>query len=266
MKAGRASVVRWALWALALALPGPTAAGSLYDATVDTVFDIITDQDSSAFACLLDRGRGARQMWDKRVDGEPEVDAFLFEALFSDGTGFEVAVNPEFGSAEAARAEALRVVEAAGRMLTLLRDGIAFLGLHDGTEGPHAGAGKVFLYAGRIEELLAFDHLEETLFHEAVHVWLDPSHATSDDWRAAQASDGAFLTAYAEAFPESEDLAETALFAFALLHHPGRIPPVDTADVATLVPARIAYVADLFPPGEPLIGAAEPPPACVAAS
>ncbi len=247
--------------ALAL-LASPAGAVPPYDATVDTVFDVITTEDPSAFACLLDRGRGARQMWDKRVDGEPEVDAFLFEALFTDGTRFEVAVNPEFGSPEVARAEALRVVEAAGRLPTLLRGGIEFLGIHDGTQGPHAGAGKVFMYAGRTDELLAFAHLEETLFHESVHVALDPEHARSEGWRAAQAADGAFLTRYAEAFPEGEDLAETALFAFALLHHPGRIPPVDTEDILATVPARIAYVGDLLPPGEPLIAFAEFPPDC----
>jgi hypothetical protein len=48
-------------------------------------------------------------------------------------------------------------------------------------------------------------------------------------------------------------LARTALFAFPLLHHAGRIPPVDTEEILALVPARIACVADLLPPGEPLV-------------
>ena len=41
------------------------------------------------------------------MDGEPVVNAFLFMSRYKDGTNIEIAINPEFGNAEAARAEAV---------------------------------------------------------------------------------------------------------------------------------------------------------------
>ena len=69
---------------------------------------------------------------------------------------------------------------------------------------------------------------------------------------AAQQADGRFLTGYGARSPDREDLAETALFAFAILHHPDRFPPVDTADTLAAVPNRIAYIKTLLPPDQPL--------------
>ena len=103
-------------------------------------------------------------------------------------------------------------------------------------------------------------------FHEAVHASWDRDHAAAPDWLAAQQADGGFLTGYAEAAPEVEDLAETALFAFAILHHPKRFPPVDTADTRAAVPHRIAYFAGLLPPGAPLIVPLAGAPGCEADS
>ena len=88
------------------------------------------------------------------------------------------------------------------------------------------------------------------------------AHRLSPGWRAAQAADGGFLTDYAAESPEREDLAETALFAFAILHHPDRFPPADTADTMRAVPNRIAYIAGLLPPGAPLITPVETPEPC----
>src|SRR5262245_51781561 len=70
--------------------------------TADTVFDIIRTGDESAFSCLEDAGRGDRQIWDKRVNGEPVVNAFLFIARYTDGTNIEIAINPEFVTREKA--------------------------------------------------------------------------------------------------------------------------------------------------------------------
>ena len=48
--------------------------------------------------------------------------------------------------------------------------------------------------------------------------------AGATDWLAAQETDGRFVTRYAERKPKGEDLAESALFAYTILHHPDRIP------------------------------------------
>lgn len=233
-----------------------------YGSTVDTVFDIIHASDPSAFSCLQYTGRGERQIWDKRVEDEPVVDAFLFVARYVDGTNIEIAINPEYENREKARAEALRFARPLGQLPTVLRQGVHRFSVHKGTEGFHAGTGQVIVYAGTADERTAADHLEESLFHEAVHASFDEDHRLSDGWKKAQARDGRFLTVYAERSPEREDLAETALFAYAILFYPDRFPPVDTTNMRKAVPNRIEYIKRLLPPDQPIVSHIGPTEAC----
>lgn len=219
-----------------------------YDSTVDTVFDVIHASDPTMFACLEYVGRGVRQIWDKRVNTEPEVNAFLFAARYEDGTRIEIAINPEFGTSENARDEALRYAGPLGLLPTLLRKGIDRFSVHKGREGFHAGTGQIVVYSGTVDKRLDAKHLEESLFHEAVHASLDEEHRLSPAWSDAQMRDGRFLTSYGQESPDREDLAETALFAYAILHHPDRFPPADTSDTLVAVPNRIDYIKRLFPP------------------
>lgn len=233
-----------------------------FTSTVDTVFDIIRTDDPSTLSCLRDAGRGARQIWDKRLEDEPVVEAYLFNAFYSDGTVTEIAINPEFGDPDSARAEAERYAAPLGRLPTSLRVGVKRLSVHDGAEGFHAGTGQMVAYARTTDRRIADDHLEETLFHEAVHASWDARHRLAPEWVAAQQADGRFMTRYAASSPEREDLAETALFAFALLHHPDRLPPADSQDVRNAVPNRIAYIRELLPPEDPLVYPHGPAPDC----
>jgi hypothetical protein len=224
-----------------------------FSSTKGTVFDIIRASDESTFSCLEYIGRGDRRIRDKRVNGEPIVNAFLFVARYKDGANFEIRISPEFDTLEKAKAEALRFAYPLGQLPTLLRAGIRRFSVHMGRKGFHAGRGGIIAYSGSADQRASYNHLEETLFHEAVHASLDDDHRLSDGWRRAQASDGQFLTSYAAGGPEREDLAETALFAFAILHHPARFPPADTEATMRAVPHRIEYIKGLFPPGKPLV-------------
>ncbi|AVO39418.2 hypothetical protein [Pukyongiella litopenaei] len=245
---GRHRIAALGVSAMLAAAPAPMAASPEppFDATADTVFDIIATGDASAFLCLEDRGREVRQMWDKRIDGERDLNAFLFVAHFSDSAPIDIVLNPEFGDTGSARAEAERYARPLGQLPALLRSGLRQFGIHKGDKGYHGGPGKVFVYSGKTDLRLSQDHLEESLFHEAVHASLDRDHARSDDWRAAQAADDAFVTRYAQEHPEGEDLAETALFAYGLIYRPGRIPPADAAAIRARVPARLAVLATIL--------------------
>lgn len=241
---GRHRIAALAFSATLAGLPVPTAASSEppFDATADTVFDIIATGDPSAFLCLEDRGREVRQMWDKRIDGERDLNAFLFVAHFRDSAPIDIVLNPEFGDAGSARAEAERYAVPLGQLPAQLRSGLRQFGIHKGDKSYHGGPGKVFVYAGKTDLRLSQNHLEESLFHEAVHASLDRDHARSDVWRAAQEADDAFVTRYAQDHPEGEDLAETALFAYGLFFRPGRIPPADADAIRAQVPARLAVL------------------------
>lgn len=213
-----------------------------FDATADTVFDIIQDSDPSTFVCLAYEGRTMRQMWDKRQNDEFDLEVFLFTAHFSDMPPIDIILNPEFETPEAAREEAEKYTHRLGRVPLVFRHGIRQFGVHKGDQGFHAGTGKVFVYSDMSDRRISEDHLEESLLHEGVHATLDHQFRLSPEWVAAQEQDGRFVTRYAASRPEREDLAETALFAYSLLRHPGRIPPVDSADIARIVPARITMI------------------------
>lgn len=258
---GRAAVLFWgALALLGAGISEGAAAASEppFDSTADTVFDIIQSDDPSSYVCLENVGRGTRQMWDKRVDAEFDLDAFLFRAYYSDGPAIEIVVNPEFGTPEAARAEALRYARPLGQLPPVLRQGIRQFGIHKGDPTYSAGPGKIFVYAGRTDTRLSENRLEESLLHEAVHASLDRVHADSPDWRAAQDRDGAFVTGYARDWPDREDLAETAIFAYAFWRHPDRLPPADSA----AVPARLAVLTEIFETGPESLPASTVPDDC----
>ncbi|MEM7723278.1 MAG: hypothetical protein AAF376_12980, partial [Pseudomonadota bacterium] len=242
--------MRWFAFALTALLATPVQA-QIFDSMADTVFDLIEAGDPSVFACLEQAGTGPRQIWDRRIEDEPVVEAFLFNALFQDGTRIEIAVNPEFGSTGAARAEAERYTGALGQLPTSLRAGIERFSIHRGSSPYHAGTGQIVAYSDRTDQRVAVNGLEETLFHEAVHASWDDTHRLHPAWRTAQLQDGAFLTGYGASRPDREDLADTAPFVFALLHHPGRVPPADAADIRETIPNRIDYIAELLPPGGP---------------
>ncbi len=236
---------------LVLSLAAASAgAEPLYDATVDTVFDIITRADPSAFDCLDADGMAIRQMWDKRTDAEIHPRAHIFTAHYAHGAKIEITVNPEFDATHA-EAQALRHAEAVGRLPVEMLAGWRRLGIHAGAPSYSAGTGLAFVYAGRSDWLEGFDHLEESLFHEGVHVTFGAVHDSAARWRAAQAADGQFLTGYAVANPENEDMTETLLFAYGL--QLGRMPPADARDIRRAIPARLAYIASaiaLTPPGK----------------
>lgn len=214
----------------------------VFSSTADTVFDIITEDDPSSYVCLSYQGRTIRQMWDKRENNEFNHNVFLFHAHYADAPPIDIILNPEFNTVEEARAEALRYTSRIGQLPLVFRHGIRQFGIHKGREGFHAGTGKIFMYQDQASHRIAQNKLEESILHEAVHASWDARFRLAPEWVAAQEADGRFMTRYGASRPEREDLAETALFAYALLSKPGRIPPVDSRDIYAAVPARIAVI------------------------
>ncbi len=181
-----------------------------------------------------------QQVWDKRVDGEPVINAYVFDAHFSDGKVTKVVINPEFGSPQKAQAEAMRYMRGLGQIPATLRANVNRLSVHKGREGFHAGTGQIVMYADQATRRIKANHLEESLFHEAVHASWDANVGKSRKWKTAQRKDGRFLTRYGASAPKREDLAESALFIYAL--GKGRIPPADARDIKHAIPHRIALL------------------------
>ena len=135
----------------------------------------------------------------------------------------------------------MRYVRPLGQLPAILRSGVQRFSVHMGNEAFHAGTGQIVAYSGTASNRIGYHHLEETIFHKSVHASLDDQYRLSVEWTKAQQEDGVFLTEYGMQIPDREDLAETALFAFALSHHPGRIPPVDTRDIVNSIPHRLRF-------------------------
>lgn len=221
---------------------------------VGTDFDIITDDDPSCFVDLAYEGIKSVEMPDKTSDGELFQDAHLFKAFYSDNSEIRIAVDSSFEDAAVAKREALRYATRLGKLPTVLRAGVRRLVVHEGHENTTAFSdhGLIVVYSGNATKRISTNDLEETLFHESVHAAWDEKYAKSADWKRAQAADGAFATMYAKKKPVLEDLAESALFAYAVIHHIDRLPPQDAQRIKTQIPSRILFVEKLIPLDKPI--------------
>jgi hypothetical protein len=231
---------------------------------VGTDFDFIVDDDPSTFVCLEFHGKRLREMPDKVLKGPLVQPALVFMAYYEDGTKVDIALGADFATESVAREEALRYATRLGKLPTTLRSGVERIVVHAGPTDATAFSdiGVIALYSANATKRIATHDLEETLFHESVHASWDARHRESKEWLAAQAADGAFLTAYGAKKPDREDLAESALFAYTLLHHPERIPADHAARIRAVIPGRIAFVEKLVPPGEPIFHSVGPRYAC----
>jgi hypothetical protein len=154
-----------------------------------------------------------------------------------------VQVNPEFGSPEVAAGEAARFAEAVGRLPAVLRAAVRFLWIHKGDQLFGAWDGvAIGIHTGQADRYDARGILEETLAHEATHLALDARHALAPGWMAAQNADHRFISAYAQQYPEREDIAETFVLYLAVRRRPDRISPEARQTILGAIPHRIAYL------------------------
>lgn len=243
------------LLALATAYQADDAPPLYPSSVVGTDFDFILESDPDTFVELEFTGQGSPEMPDKTSRTAPlRKPAFMFVSRYRDGTSVAIAIDAEFKTEAEARQEALRYTPRLGKLPTSLRRGVERLVVHKGGADATAfsDAGLIVVYSANATRRIGTRDLEETVFHESVHAAWDKAYAASPEWRAAQKSDGRFVTEYARKNRDGEDLAESALFAYALLHHPERIPEEESARIRRAIPARIAFVGTLLPPGKPV--------------
>ncbi len=210
--------------------------------------DFITEDDPAAAFCLRFDGLTRAEMPDKRNDLLFADDVQVFTATYSDDTHVGIWVHPDIATEEEATALAAPVAEAVAKLPTAMRSLLNHVVIHAGDETAFSeDIGRFFvLYSDNIRSRISTNDLQETVFHESVHATIDVPHAQSAEWLAAQTADGAFVTTYAAENPADEDMAESALFAWAMVKHPDRLPPETQAAVAALMPNRLAYFEKLF--------------------
>lgn len=202
--------------------------------------DIITASDPTTFVGLTPAGQGMRLMFDRRVNSFIDLNAFLFNATFSDGLRIEIQVNPEFGEPDAER-QAQEYAPVIGRLPTVLRSQVQTVWIHQGVQPFGGGNNNLLLHTGQADLYAASGILEETLVHEAAHTSLDGAHANAAGWLAAQRADPDFISTYARDNPTREDVAESFLPYFAVRYRSDRIPAALANTITATIPNRMAY-------------------------
>jgi hypothetical protein len=213
--------------------------------------DLITPADPSSFKSLSFKGQSQRIMYDRRPNAWISVNAWIFDARFSDGKACEIQVNPEFSSEQDASQVAKQFGFVIGQLPAALRKDVETVWIHRGTNPFGGGNRNLLIHTGQADAYIAEGILEETLLHEASHTSLDSYHATAPGWVAAQSSDGQPISTYARDEPVREDVAESFLTWFAVRYRSDRITPSMKSSIETCIPSRLAYFDaqrfDLFP-------------------
>lgn len=218
------------------------------NSVVSNDLDFITKEDPVTPFKIEFVGRGKREMPDKRSDELFVNDVYLFKTVFEDESNLKFWVDPDVADKKVAEVFVKRVSEALGKQPLGLRKPLSHVVIHEGDETAFAEeqAGFFVLYTKNIEKRISTHDLEETVFHETVHATLEAKHAKNPKWLAAQKADAKFITNYAAANPKKEDLPESALFAYALLKTPGRLPAEIESKIREIMPQRLAYFEQLF--------------------
>lgn len=222
-----------------------------YGGTIFVNADIITAADSSALVSVSHTGQGFRTVYDRRVNNWTQIEAFLFEVVWSDGLISEAIINPEFETVDLARLEAEKYGWLIGQLPHCLRRDVDEIWVHKGVQPFGGGNRSILIHTGQTVLYENDGILEETLVHEACHTSLDASHANAPGWIEAQNLDGGFISDYAEEFPMREDIAESYLMWLAVRYRTEVLPDIDYQLITEAIPHRLAYfdqmACDLFP-------------------
>ncbi len=120
------------------------AADPPYHGTIFIESQLITADDPTVFESITHHGREPRRMFDRRNGGTfKEVDAWLFDAMYSDGLRIEVQVNAEFDQHKASTL-AERFAKVLGQLPHCLRIDAKTMWIHAGKE-PFGGGNENYL-------------------------------------------------------------------------------------------------------------------------
>lgn len=229
--------------------PSNSKKAPLYpNSVVSNNLDFIRSFDQGSEGVLKYQGTGRREMPDKRNNILNTDGVYTFNVEYEDGSSVGIWVHPDIRSMKLATEFATNIINPIGKLHPIMREKLDHIVVHNGDETAFAESDAQFfvLYSDNIATRITNNDLEETVFHEAVHATLDNQYAQSEAWKTAVTKDNAYITDYAANNPNKEDLAESALFAWAVLIHPGRLPASVEQSVKALIPNRIAFFKKIF--------------------
>jgi len=204
--------------------------------------NVIGDDDRTTFIStkFTYAGQGIRNMFDRRTDSVINVNAYLFNAEYSDGSNIEVQVNPEFIQQDVARSYARQYANVIGRLPKELRRYVKTVWIHNGKQLFGGANNNLLIHVEQGEEYIMNGILEEILIHEACHTSLD-YYAYYDNWIDAQKKDNNYISTYARDNPAREDIAESFLAYFAVTYRKDRISQNTYDTIMRIIPNRIKF-------------------------
>ena len=183
-------------------------------------------------------------MYDPRRDKLFVEGALHFDVAFPDRK-IRINLHPDVKDPQE---RAMQAAASISRLPTQMRHALRYVNILDGNGSAweEADGGFFTLYDLLMERRLARRDLDETVFHESAHVALDPLLSSDPDWRSSQVADGEFITGYAAERPNKEDIAESALFAWTMVHHPGRLGADVEVAVRDIIPNRLEFLSEFL--------------------
>lgn len=215
---------------------------------VSTDLDFIKATDPDAFIDVMYIGQKEKEMPGAESGELMDKNTFVFEASFSNKKKVGIWCHSAFGHQEAAKEYVYKLTDKLGKLPDFMRDKLSHVIIHKGNSTAFAeDAGRFFvLYSDNMNTRISNKDLEETVFHESIHVALDLKYAKSKLWKKAQEADKVYITEYAKSRPAKEDLAESALFVFTMIKYPGRLPINVEEWVANNIPNRYSFLKEIF--------------------
>ena len=191
-------------------------------------------------------GQKQREMFDRRRNNWIKNSAYIFNAIFSDGSNIEIQVNSEFSSSENAFNYAEKYSKVIGQLPKILRKDVRTVWIHKGKKPFGGGNFNLLIHTDQGDEYISKGILEETLIHEASHTSLDwpgisKNHGISKGWIEAQKADKGYISDYAEDYPNREDIAESFLPWVVVRYKADRIGEKHRNKIIKAIPNRLRY-------------------------
>ena len=213
--------------------------------------DVIKNTDPKHITLTLNyAGQKIREMFDRRINSFINLNAYLFNAEYSDDLKIEVQVNPEFMSQDKAREPAEYYAIVIGQLPKALRTRVEKVWIHNGEEpfGGNYYAKSLLIHVQQGDKYIADGILEEIIIHEACHTLFDGLYENDSDsdwnsnWKKSRNKDNnTYISTYAEEFPEREDIAESFLAYFAFRYRKDRISSKTYDNIKIQIPNRIEF-------------------------
>lgn len=214
--------------------------------------NVIKNNDPTTFNNKLDYvEQKSKKMFDRRYNSYKDVDAYLFNANYTDGSNIKIYVNSEDFIQTKASEYASQYAKVIGQLPKALRKQVNSVWIHGGKnpfggdKNPYGDDNYLLIHVEQGDEYIKQEILEEVLIHEACHASLDILYANNskwkNDWKKAQEKDNAYISKYAKDFPEREDIAESFLAYFAYKYRKDRISDYDYEYIEKTIQNRIKF-------------------------